>query len=246
MTTWYNEDLAYIHDVGFSDYALQSAPGIIEILQQHQIQSGLIVDLGCGTGLSAQMLDRAGYEVLGIDISEAAIAIARTKVPRAEFRVASLFSTPIPPCNAVIAIGECLSYAFVDNSDTVLDSLFQRIYNALVPGGVFTFDVVVPGHVAPGETAKRFTEGSDWIVLAEIHEDPVQQMLVRRIITLRRVGDLYRRTDEVHRLRLFDISDLAERLKRTGFHVEIGDRYGEFKLPPARMSLFAYKSKREM
>jgi hypothetical protein len=37
MTAWYNEDLAYIHDVGFHDYALKSAPGILEILTARQI-----------------------------------------------------------------------------------------------------------------------------------------------------------------------------------------------------------------
>lgn len=48
MTVWYNEDLAYIHDVSFRDCALKSAPGVVELLKQHQIRSGLIVDLGCG------------------------------------------------------------------------------------------------------------------------------------------------------------------------------------------------------
>ena len=31
MTEWYKEDLAYIHDVGHSDYALKSAPAILNI-----------------------------------------------------------------------------------------------------------------------------------------------------------------------------------------------------------------------
>ncbi|WP_289500347.1 hypothetical protein [Gloeocapsopsis sp. IPPAS B-1203] len=54
MNQWYKEDLAFIHDVGFSDYALQSAPGILAILEQNKIHKGLLVDLGCGSGLSAQ------------------------------------------------------------------------------------------------------------------------------------------------------------------------------------------------
>jgi SAM-dependent methyltransferase len=241
MTAWYNEDLAYIHDVGFRDYALKSAPGILEILKHHQIQTGLIVDLGCGSGLSAEILHQAGYQVLGIDISEAMIAIAQTRVPTAEFRVASLFTAEIPPCTAVISIGECLSYAFDVNSDAALDSLFGRIYHALAPGGVFIFDVVVPGHVAPGEIVKSFTEGQDWIVLVEKQEDPTQQMLIRRIITLRQVEGLYRRTDEIHRQRLFNVEMLAKALNQNGFQVDIRDRYGQFSLPHARMALIAHK-----
>jgi SAM-dependent methyltransferase len=241
MTDFYNEDLAYIHDVGFQDYVLQAMPEILTILKHKQFSSGLIVDLGCGSGLSTEVLHQAGYQVLGIDISEAMIAIAQARVPTAKFRVASLFTAEIPPCAAVISIGECLSYAFDANSDTILDSLFQRIYHALSPGGVFIFDIVVPGHVAPGETMESFTEGQDWIVLVEKQEDPIQQILTRRIITLRQVGDLYRRTDEVHHQRLFDTDALADALQQKGFQVDICDRYGQFSLPPARMAFIAHK-----
>jgi SAM-dependent methyltransferase len=73
MKEWYKEDLAFIHDVGFSDYALKSAPGILEILAQSQIREGLVVDLGCGSGLSAQEFAKAHYQVLGVDISESMI-----------------------------------------------------------------------------------------------------------------------------------------------------------------------------
>jgi SAM-dependent methyltransferase len=241
MTAWYGEDLAYIHDAGFRDYALKSAPEILNILKHHQIRSGLIVDLGCGSGLSAEILHQSGYQVLGIDISEAMVAIAQARIPAAEFRVASLFTAEIPPCRAVISIGECLSYAFDANSDEVLEALFQRIYRVLSPGGVFIFDVVVPGHVAPGEIGRNFTEGQDWIVLVEKQEDPTQQLLTRRIITLRQIEDLYRRTDEVHYQRLFNMENLAKTLRQNGFHVDIIDRYGAFHLPPARMAAIAHK-----
>jgi SAM-dependent methyltransferase len=241
MTDWYNEDLAYIHDVGFRDYVMKSIPEILEIFKQHHIQAELIVDLGCGSGLSTEILYKAGYSVLGIDISAAMIAIAQARVPTAKFRVASLFTAEIPPCTAVISIGECLSYAFDANSDAALNSLFQRIYHALAPGGLFIFDVVVPGHVAPGETLKSFTEGEDWIVLVEKQEDPIQQILTRRIITLRQIEGLYRRNDEVHQQRLFDRDALAKALIQNGFQVEICDRYGEFRLPPARIAVIAHK-----
>ena len=87
MDQWYKKDLAFIHDVGFSAYALKSASGILQMLERSQIRDGLVVDLGCGSGLWAEKLVQAGYQVLGIDISEAMIDIARSRVPEAEFRV---------------------------------------------------------------------------------------------------------------------------------------------------------------
>ncbi|MEP0878356.1 class I SAM-dependent methyltransferase [Funiculus sociatus GB2-M2] len=156
MTEWYKEDLAFIHDVGFSDYALKSAPGILEILDRSNIRKGLVVDLGCGTGLWAQELEKAHYRVLGVDISDSAIAIARTRVPNAEFRVESLFKTDIPPCSAVTSISECLNYLFdPDNDRQTLNQVFRRIYSALIPGGVFVFDIAEPGQVG-AETTKGF------------------------------------------------------------------------------------------
>jgi hypothetical protein len=141
----------------------------------------------------------------------------------------------------VISIGECLSYLFDAHSDQTLDSLFRRIYQSLSPGGVFIFDVIVPGQVPPGEIVKSFTEGQDWIVLVEKQEDPTKQLLTRRIITLRQVGDLYQRSEEVHHQRLFHATTLAEALSQIGFQVEIRDSYGQFSLPPARVALIAHK-----
>src|SRR6185295_18594623 len=146
MTKAYQHDLAYIHDAGFGDFAKNSAPGLLEIFRQNAINMGLVVDLGCGSGIWARALSRAGYEVLGIDISPAMIEIARKRVPRGEFRVESLLRFTLPECDAVTSLGECLNYLFDEsNSMTQLRRLFGRIYTALKPGGVFVFDIAEPG-----------------------------------------------------------------------------------------------------
>jgi len=135
---WYGEDLAYIHDAGHADFALGAAPGILELLEEHGVREGLVVDLGCGSGLLARELLDAGYRVLGIDVSEAMIGIARRRAPEAEFRVASLFEADVPSCAAATAVGEVLNYLFdPENERRGLGRLFGRVYGALEPGGVF-------------------------------------------------------------------------------------------------------------
>src|SRR6266849_5609861 len=101
MIKAYENDLAYIHDVGFSDFAKNSAPGLLEMLRQNGITGGLVVDLGCGSGLWARELSQAGYDVLGIDISPAMIEMARNRVPDGEFRQTSLLKADLPRCVAV-------------------------------------------------------------------------------------------------------------------------------------------------
>jgi len=239
MTEWYREDLAYIHDVGHADFALESAPGILEILAQSGIQDGLVVDLGCGSGLWARELIDAGYQVLGIDISEAMIEISRERVPEAEFRVGSLFEADIPPCAAVTAVSEVLNYLF--DPEKELSDLFRRVYDALAPGGVFVFDVLGPGQVPAGATARGFRVGEDWAVLSEREEDAEQGTLARRIVSFRKVGEHYRRDDEVHRVRLYDPSELSAELRRIGFGVRTMSAYGRYPLSESHAAFVARK-----
>ncbi len=244
MEKWYKKDLAYIHDVGFGDWVLKSVPSILEILHHQKILTGLVVDLGCGSGLLAQELVRADYEVLGVDISSAIVEIARQKVPEVQFQVESLFKVEIPPCEAVTAIGECFNYLFdADNNLTTLVQLFTRIYKALTPGGVLIFDIAEPGQVAPGTKTKWFTEGENWLVLVEKEEDTQKNILTRYISCFCKEGELYRRDNEVHFLQLYKAKELIEELHKIGFKVEVKDSYGFFKLPKAHQVLIAYKPK---
>ncbi|NEQ19021.1 MAG: class I SAM-dependent methyltransferase [Microcoleus sp. SIO2G3] len=170
------------------------------------------------------------------------IEIARTRVPDAEFRVESLFKADIPPCNAVTSLGECLNYLFdLDNNSQTLVEFFYRIYNALTLGGVFIFDIAEPGQVTPRTRIKNFTEGKDWVVLVEKQEDQDSEILTRRIITFRKVGEHYRRDDEVHRQQLYKAADVTAKLRQVGFEVETTHSYGQFRLPKAHLAFIAYK-----
>jgi SAM-dependent methyltransferase len=242
MNEWYKEDLAYIHDVGHADYALKSAPGIIEIFKRNGTNDGLVVDLGCGSGLWAAELIKSGYKVLGIDISEAMIRIAKRRAPQAEFRVESLFNADIPRCNAVTSISECFNYLFdPENKRQPLTKIFRRVYNALTPGGLFIFDIAEPGQLLKGDSGKVFKEGKDWIVLVEKHEDRKQNLFTRRIVSLRQAGKHYRRSDETHIQRLYRSVDIARELRQTGFRVRIVRSYGDYKLPRAHVAFIARK-----
>ncbi|WP_413200839.1 class I SAM-dependent methyltransferase [Nostoc piscinale] len=242
MSEWYKEDLAFIHDEGFRDYALKSAPGILEIFRQNNINSGLVVDLGCGSGLWANELVKSNYRVLGVDISESMIAIAQKRVPQAKFYVGSVFKIAIPPCHAVTSISECLSYLFdADNNRQNLIQLFQRIYQALVPGGVLIFDIVEAGQIAVGNKAKNFTEGKDWVVLVEKEELRSQNILTRRIITFRQVGQYYRRDEEIHHVQLYRATQIATDLRKMGFRVQTTRNYGNFYLPKGNVAFIARK-----
>jgi 2-polyprenyl-3-methyl-5-hydroxy-6-metoxy-1,4-benzoquinol methylase len=79
---------------------------------------GTVVDLGCGSGILSSTIVDASYEVIGVDVSEAMIALARARAPKAIFKVGSFVSVDLHECVAVTAIGEVLNYAFDPGNDS--------------------------------------------------------------------------------------------------------------------------------
>jgi enterochelin esterase-like enzyme len=145
---------------------------------------------------------------------------------------------------AVTAIGECFNYLFDDvgNTDQALYELLQRIHKALDPGGLLLFDVAEPGRVPDSSGLQRtHTEGEDWTVLMSAQEEHENRLLTRRITTFRKVGELYRRDEEIHRLRLVARSELLEALGDLGFEVAILESYGQLQLPPGLTGFLAHK-----
>lgn len=240
MMPAYEEDLAYIHDVGFGGFAIEAAPGLLALLRKYGIRGGRVIDLGCGSGLWARELSLAGYQVLGIDISAAMIRLARSRVPQAEFRRGSYLKMKLPRCDAVTSVGECFNYRFDDRIGIVeLVRLFRRVYRALRPGGLFVFDIAEPGR-GTGPDRRHWT-GKDWAVLVQTEEDRRRNRLTRRITTFRQVGEFYRRRQEIHDLGLYKGTEMARRLRRLGFRVRTCKRYGELHLPKAQVALLAQK-----
>ncbi len=236
----YSPDLAYIHDVGHGDFARRSGPPLLSLFRERGLNSGLVVDLCCGSGIWAEQLVAAGYDVLGIDISPAMTELARRRVPRGEFRVGSFVSAELPPCIAVTALGEVFSYVFdAGNTAAGLSKLLSRIHAALAPGGLLVFDVVTPGRVPGGGPRQLFREGDDWAVLVTVEAD--RGVLTREITTYRKVGETYHRDREMHRQRVFDPADIERRLRQAGFRAKRVRGYGDLRFPTGVTGFVARK-----
>jgi SAM-dependent methyltransferase len=230
MTTGaYDVDLAHIHDQGYGAFASGSAPGLLRLLRRAGIRNGRIVDLGCGSGIWAHELTRQGYECVGVDVSEAMIEIARRRNPQAEFHVTSFRQFEFPPCRAVTALGEVFNYQFDENhSLDGLQTVWRSVFEALAPGGLFIFDVAGPERCR-GRT-QAFREGDDWTCLVEFERDEGKSQLTRRIVTFRKIGDLYRRREEIHRQQLFEPQAIERSLRGIGFQVTTVSSYGDHPL----------------
>lgn len=205
----YDRDLAHVHDAGFTQVAEAAARMVLD-----ESDPGVVIDLGCGGGALCEVLAEAGYQVHGIDVSPAMVALARRRVPQGHFEVADVTAVALPPCDVVTAIGEVLCYACPD--DASLEGLLERIHEALRPGGLLLFDVATTGRAK--EPTQRSARGKGWRVEATAVES--DGVLTRTIDTWRTAPDGERHSREIHRLRLFEVDDVLARLRDAGFEAE--------------------------
>jgi predicted TPR repeat methyltransferase len=202
--------------------------------------TGVVADLGCGTGILAREIAAAGFTVVGIDLSPSMIAVAESHAPNAQFRVGSLHESDLPRCVAVCAVGEALSYLRPGESHIDLRPLFSRVSAALEPGGLFLFDVVETGKAEP-MTYRASRSGPGWEVEAVVSEDASQAVIARTITTRRFEGVEVHCSTELHRIQVFSRTALEDLLAGCGFRVEMADRYPGVSLPPRRVGVVAEK-----
>jgi SAM-dependent methyltransferase len=242
MEDTYRDDLAYIHDAGFGRFARGGAGLLLEELRRRGVDRGLVIDLGCGSGILSEALAAGGFDVLGIDVSPAMVALARTRVPAGRFRVESLLTAELPPCVAVAAVGECFNYLFDSrHSPDAVRQVLGRAFAALAPGGPLVFDVAEPGRVPGPGPSKTYFEGDGWAVLVTTEEDQSQGLLTRAITSFRKVGELYRRDHEVHRQRLLPRAQVLAWLQEIGFQAQTLGGYGEVPFGPGHVGFLARK-----
>lgn len=220
---FYGEDLARIHEQGFGDFASAASVGLLRLFHRHGLYQGHVVDLGCGSGIWASRLVDSGFTVTGVDLSGPMIAIARCRAPKAQFIQVPLHDFEFPGCIAVTALGECVNYVTEEGPAVPsFAKFFQKVHRCLVPGGLLIFDVL-----EEESCRKLHRVGEDWAVLVDVEVDTEAREAIRKITTFRRTQSGYRRTDEVHRMKLFEVPDLVTETGRAGFDVTRLPGYGE-------------------
>jgi SAM-dependent methyltransferase len=227
----YRTDLAWIHHAGFSEFATLASRGVIATLQSHGIRDGLIVDVGCGSGILARALTAAGFDVLGIDASPAMIDLARLTAPDARFEIASFDEAILPKCNAIIAMGEVLNHGTLARVRTFI----QNAANALLPKGLLLFDIAERESYPPPHEQR--IGGDDWSII--ITKDHDGKTITRRALTFRQINGATHRDEELHILQLYARKEILAILRETGFRARVRRSYGTKQLPKGHAAYVA-------
>lgn len=120
---------------------------VIKLLEQYGVKEGLVCELGCGTGSITRRLRDAGYDMIGIDLSEDMLYEAREYEWNREeqngkdilylnqdMREFELYGTVA----AVVSLCDSMNYLLTEED---LRKVFRLVNNYLDPGGVFIFDM---------------------------------------------------------------------------------------------------------
>ena len=168
------------------------------------------------------------------------IRLARKTAPDAEFSVADLSRARIPRCEAVTSLGEVLSYAWAgDHNGDRMRSLFARVFHALRPSGVFIFDFAVPGRESGGMPHAGHWAGDGWTVLVDSVE--TSGILTRTITSFRKRGRYWRRSVEVHSLKILRAADVGRELSDAGFEIRQLRGFGEVRFQSGHAGFLARK-----
>lgn len=157
-------ELARHHALGVELHATAAcAPGILDLLAPVRASDGLVLELGCGTGLLTKELIAAGHRVIATDASPAMLEVARGVIEgRAEeVHQLTLPDDALPETDAIVAIGHPISY--LPDADAI-DRALEAMAGALRPGGLLAIDVcdldwgkpagAPPTSAVPGRTGR--------------------------------------------------------------------------------------------
>ena len=116
---------------------------IFEIFKKYNVSPSLVAELGCGTGNITNRLAKAAIEMIGVDISEEMLGIARKKAVDADLDVLylcqdmrefELYGT------VDVILSLCDSINYITEKDDLLE-VFKLVNNYLEPKGLFVFDL---------------------------------------------------------------------------------------------------------
>jgi SAM-dependent methyltransferase len=240
-SAYYRPDLATVHHRGFGAHAAACAPGIVDFLAPVRARRGLVLELGCGTGLLTRELIAAGYRVIATDAAAAMLDIAREVVGSSaeEVRQLALPDEPLPQADAIVAIGHPLSY--LPDAEAV-DQALIAMARALRPDGLLAFDIcdLEWGRVRR-DTPNFARSGPDWAIITEFSV-PAPDRFVRDITTFVPNPDgSWRRSDEHHENVLIDTARIPALLRAHGVQASVGTSFGPETLPPGLRVVTGHK-----
>jgi len=222
MAQWYRE---FFDDLYLRVYQPLEAPEQVRkevdfIVKALDMPQGVkILDLCCGQGRHSLELARRGFQVVGVDLSEALLYAARKRAESKGLSVTFLHCDMreidfADEFDAVINMFTSFGYLESEAED---EKVLGKVAQALKSGGKFLLDVVNRDRLVREFQAREWHAADEgWLVLEERTFDHLSGRMETRWVCVARDGVRYERLSSV---RLYTASELRTMLERAGLKV---------------------------
>lgn len=192
---------------------------IVNLLHNYQIEEGLVLDLGCGTGTITRFLAEQGYDMIGVDNSEDMLSVAMDKTDSElsilyllqDMRDFELYGT----VKAVISICDSINY-ITDDEDLI--TVFSLVNNYLDPGGIFIFDLNTVYKyetiLADHTFAENQEEGS--FIWENYYDEETKINEYDLTLFIKNEDDTYSKFEETHYQRAYTVDEIKRCLNESG------------------------------
>lgn len=143
----------------------------VEVLTQYTKPGDQVLDLGCGNGRLYQILAKKQVLYTGLDQSSELIALAKEKVPEAEFVVGEMTELPFA-AESFAVIFAIASFNHIPGAELQLKSL-QEMKRVLKPGGL----IIMTNWNLLSDSAQKNIAKHGWNVLQKSPEQGIDVMV---------------------------------------------------------------------
>lgn len=216
---------AHMYDAltGDVDYA-KFADYYFEVFRKFNLNPSLGLDLGCGTGSITFEMHNRGCDMIGVDISAEMLSVARQRsaAEKSDILFLNQDMTEFELYGTVsfaVSSLDCMNYITQKNS---LKRVFKLVNNYLDPGGLFIFDMNTPYKLGKvlGDNTYIYEENDIFYTWQNCYDSHSRICDFYLTFFEKDKSGLYRRFDEVHSQRAYEIDEVVQMLEKSGMRVE--------------------------
>lgn len=194
---------------------------LAELLREYDIEDGLVLDLGCGTGSLTEILATKGYDMIGADGSAEMLEIAMEKKAQSghdilyllqDMREFELYGT----VRAVVSVCDCVNYI---TDEKELEQVFRLVNNYLDPEGIFIFDFNTEykyKEILGEQTIAEDREDCSFIWDNYYYEDESMNEYELTLFIKEQDSNLYRKYQEMHYQKAYTLDAMRELVEWSG------------------------------
>lgn len=198
------------------DHIKTALPYLEHLLLPHLPEGAHILDLCCGTGQLAQYLRKKGYQVTGVDSSEAMLTYARQQASDSQFILSDVRFLKLPSTfHAVVSTSYGLNHV-LDIDELI--GVFKNVYAALLENGLFVFDLSLEQRYQSSWNGSMLGDVKDDYAWAMVRNYDAQEKVGQINMTIFSKAEInWQRLDTTWRVKGYSIAEVQSALNDAGF-----------------------------